>query len=183
MRKKELDLYGSYRRRSRRQRRYSWCLAVLAALAAGLCVFGAVEGQNWALRREIAEVQGWMEATEEERLTAEIQWAYNEALLEREAAMAHLSASRATYPKVGSGLIARIAAVGGERVTMTLEGYDSATGVLRFRAESGKVIDIPGYVLDLRRTGLFERVDYTGYRYGRGVYSLDLSCVLSGGAS
>ena len=55
---------------------------------------------------------------------------------------------------------------------------DMSTGTLNFNAVSRQVIDIPGYVSKLNSTGLFESVNYTGYSYADGEYSLALSCVL-----
>lgn len=43
---------------------------------------------------------------------------------------------------------------------------------------SRAVIDIPGYVNKLTQTGLFSSVDYSGYQYQDGEYTLDLSCIL-----
>ena len=57
---------------------------------------------------------------------------------------------------------------------------DAATGALQFDAQSGSVIDIPSYVLKLQKTGLFRKVDYTGYTYEDGVYVLSLNCILLG---
>ena len=51
-------------------------------------------------------------------------------------------------------------------------------GLLTFHAVSSAVIDIPGYVNKLTQTGLFSSVDYSGYQYQDGEYTLDLSCIL-----
>lgn len=180
--RKELDLYRSHRLRSRRETGSVWLrafyLPAVVILAAGLCIRGAITLQSRALQREIAAVEQWMEEEEDRYREAELKWAYNEALMARTAAVEELSDALSTYPQVTSSLVASIAAVGGENVTMTLTGYDSATGTLQFAAGSGEVIDIPGYVSTLRQTGLFSAVDYSGYRYTRGAYYLDLSCTL-----
>ena len=63
---------------------------------------------------------------------------------------------------------------------MVLTGYDATTGALQFDAQSGSVIDIPSYVLKLQKTGLFRKVDNTGYTYEDGVYVLSLNCILLG---
>ena len=59
-----------------------------------------------------------------------------------------------------------------------VQSVDMSTGTLTFNAVSRQVIDIPGYVNILNGTGLFDSVDYTGYSYMDGEYSLMLSCVL-----
>ena len=46
--------------------------------------------------------------------------------------------------------------------------------------DSSAVIDIPAYVRKLSETGLFSTVNYSGYSYDDGEYSLMLSCVLKG---
>ena len=92
----------------------------------------------------------------------------------------NLTDALATYPQVDSALMSKIGAAGGAQVSMVLTGYDAATGALQFDAQSGSVIDIPSYVLKLQKTGLFRKVDYTGYTYEDGVYVLSLNCILLG---
>ena len=92
----------------------------------------------------------------------------------------NLTDALATYPQVDSALMSKISAAGGAQVSMVLTGYDAATGALQFDAQSGSVIDIPSYVLKLQKTGLFRKVDYTGYTYEDGVYVLSLNCILLG---
>ena len=91
-----------------------------------------------------------------------------------------LTDALATSPQVDSALMSKIGAAGGAQVSMVLTGYDAATGALQFDAQSGSVIDIPSYVLKLQKTGLFRKVDYTGYTYEDGVYVLSLNCILLG---
>ena len=180
--RKELDLYRSHRLRSHQETGNVWLrafyLPAVVILMAGLCIRGAIMLQSSAVQREIAAVEQWMAEEEDRYREAELKWAYHEALMARTAAVEELNAALSTYPQVTGGLVASIAAVGGETVTMSLTGYDSATGALQFVARSGEVIDIPGYISDLRQTGLFSAVDYSGYRYTRGAYYLELSCTL-----
>lgn len=185
--RKELDLYRSYRRRSRGETEGVWLrtfyLPAVAILLAGLCVCGVFKIQSHALQEKIAAQEQWMAEQEDRYPEAERKWADNEALMDRIAAAEDLTAALSTYPKITTELIAAIDAVGGERVTMTLIGYDSA-GALQFRARSGQVIDIPAYILALRETDLFTAVDYSGYRYEQeGVYVLDLRCTLREGGA
>ena len=60
-----------------------------------------------------------------------------------------------------------------------IKSMDAQSGLLSFQAESADVIDIPSYINKLTQTGLFSSVDYSGYQYNDGKYSLDLSCVLA----
>ena len=65
-------------------------------------------------------------------------------------------------------------------MSVQIKSLDAESGVLTFNAISRQVIDIPGYISKLQKTGLFSSVDYTGYQYGNEEYSLELSCVLKG---
>ena len=181
MRKKELDLYSVYRRglRARRRKMPIYFPAVLVLLVS-LSVFGILRVQNRALEEELESV--YWELTQEEVQYQEVKqkWLYNEALMERVEIMSALEESRATYPKVTSALVDQIAAEGGEEISMVLKGYDSLAGTLSFRAESRQVIHIPDYVAALRETGKFEILEYSGYRYENGMYTLALHCVLKG---
>ena len=106
---------------------------------------------------------------------------YNDTLVQGLQQVQNLTDALATYPNVDSVLMAKIGAAGGEQVSMVLTGYDASTGALQFEAQSSSVIDIPSYVLKLQKTGLFQKVDYTGYAYDEGVYVLSLNCILQSG--
>ena len=181
--RKELDLRSC--RRVSNGTRTGWLRAfytpAAALLLVGLCAAGAIGMQNRTLAREISAAQRWLEETEPQYLQAEGKWAYHEALVQRRQLTEDLTAALATYPAITSGLIDRIAAVGGDRVVMTLEGWDAGTGTLSFLARSGEVLEIPSYIQALRETGLFRSVEYTGYRYQQEGYSLVLHCVLEEG--
>ena len=68
--------------------------------------------------------------------------------------------------------------VSGSTMSVEVKSMDAETGLLTFHAVSSAVIDIPGYVNKLTQTGLFSSVDYSGYQYQDGEYTLDLSCIL-----
>ena len=183
---KELNLLRSHHR-SQNGKGAGWLRAfyvpAAALLLTGLCLTGIFQAQNRALAGEISAVKVWLAAAEPQFAQAERKWAYNEALMARRQAAEDLTAALATYPGLTSSLIARISAVGGETVTMTLEGWEAESGTLSFRAESSEVIDIPLYVRALRETGLFQHVEYTGYQYRGEGYVLALRCVLEEGGS
>ena len=84
----------------------------------------------------------------------------------------------ATYPDLDADIIARIVDVSGSNMNVEVKSMDAETGLLTFHAVSSAVIDIPGYVNKLTQTGLFSSVDYSGYQYQNGEYTLDLSCIL-----
>ena len=84
----------------------------------------------------------------------------------------------ATYPDLDADIIGRIADASGSTMSVEVKSMDAETGLLTFHAVSSAVIDIPGYVNKLTQTGLFSSVDYSGYQYQDGEYTLDLSCIL-----
>ena len=65
---------------------------------------------------------------------------------------------------------------------MVLTGYDAATGALQFDAQSGSVIGTFRAVMCLQKTGLFRKVDYTGYTYEDGVRPQPERILLGGGS-
>ena len=181
MRRKELNLYSAYRRDLRAQRRkVPVYLPALLILLVGVGVFGVLRMQNKVLEEELGALRRELAQKETQYWQAEKQWLYNEALMERLARMNALEKSWGTYPKVTGSLVEELAAVGGEEIGMDLEGYDSETGTLSFRAKSRQVISIPDYVTALRETGRFELLEYSGYHYEDGMYVLSLYCILKG---
>ena len=66
------------------------------------------------------------------------------------------------------------------QIGMLITDFDAQTGILTFDANSPAVIDVSGYILRLQETGLFHTVDYTGYKFEDGWYTLSLSCTLEG---
>lgn len=183
--RKELDLRSC--RRVRKGTRAGWLRAfytpAAVILLAGLFATGIIRLENRTLAQEISGTEVWLTETEAQYAQAERKWAYNEALLKRKQSVEDLTAALATYPAITSDLIDQIAAVGGDQITMTLEGWDAGTGALSFRAESSQVLEIPSYIQALRETGLFRSVEYTGYQYRQEGYTLALRCVLEEGGS
>ena len=181
--RKELDL----RRRTLKEPRAGWLRAfytpAVALFLAGLCTAGVIGIQNRSLSREISAVESWLEEMEPRYLQAQRKWAYHEALVQRRRLTEDLTAVLETYPAITSQLIGQIASVGGDRVVMTLEGWDDDTGTLSFRAQSGEVVEIPSYIQALRETGLFRSVEYTGYQYQQEKYTIVLQCVLKEGGA
>ena len=85
-----------------------------------------------------------------------------------------------SYPDLDKEKINKIVDVGGAAMTVKIKTMDAESGTLTFNAASADVIDIPGYIGKLTDTGLFSSVNYSGYSYNNGEYSLMLSCVLKG---
>lgn len=85
-----------------------------------------------------------------------------------------------TYPDPDRAMIEKIEDVSGRDLSVRVKTLDLESGMLTFDAVSKQVIDIPGYIEKLYHTGLFSSVNYSGYSYTEGKYSLVLSCVLEG---
>ncbi len=182
--KKQLNLYKSYKRSAKTTTNRNLFLspaapAVLLAVL-GLIVWAIFLRINMRISADIDDLNAYFAdesviAKYNESLEKQ---AYNESLLAQIDEAKNLSDALATYPLVDSKLLARIAAVGGEEVTMHISGYNAQSGELEFDVRSYAVIDIPDYVLALNNTALFERVEYSGYEYDNEEYILRLRCMM-----
>lgn len=189
-RNRELDLLRSYRRKAKGERERTPLLSgyytpALVLLVVGLVIWSGFAGVNFVMQRDNDTIQDWLAAPEtvaryDEAVQKQKQLEQLRRQLDEVDALEH---SIATYPKVTSALMDRVRAVGGDRISVRLTGYDDQTGVLAFEARGGNVSEIPGYVRDLQNTGLFQTAGYTGYTYDEDHYVLSLSCVLASHAS
>ena len=189
-RNRELDLLRSYRRKAKGERERTPLLSgyytpALVLLVVGLVIWSGFAGVNFVMQRDNDTIQDWLAAPETvARYDEAVQKQKQLEQLRRQLdEVDALERSIATYPKVTSALMDRVRAVGGDRISVRLTGYDDQTGVLAFEARGGNVSEIPGYVRDLHNTGLFQTAGYTGYTYDEDHYVLSLSCVLAGHAS
>ena len=186
--KKELDLLRSYRRLSRDSKGqndllHNFYTPIAAVLVLCIVVWGVFLRMNLSLSGKTDDINDWLNdpSVIEQYNEANEKQQYNDTLVQGLQQVQNLTDALATYPTVDSALMAKISAAGGEQVSMVLTGYDASTGALQFEAQSSSVIDIPSYVLKLQKTGLFQKVDYTGYAYDEGVYVLSLNCILQSG--
>jgi hypothetical protein len=69
----------------------------------------------------------------------------------------------ATYPDLDWPRLAAVFELSGQYITISDVSYDHFTGLLRFKAASSYVAQIPRYVRDLRASGLFSDLSYDGY--------------------
>lgn len=91
-----------------------------------------------------------------------------------------LDRNLSSYPEFSGGVLRSIEGVGGSQIGLLITDFDAETGILTFDANSPTVIDVSGYILRLQETGLFHTVDYTGYTFENGWYTLSLSCTMEG---
>ena len=155
---------------------------VYPAIVFGLCaaVYAGLTVWNMAEAHKTAAIEEWIN-------DSQVQEAYSKAL-EKETGSDKLSTelnqltqmkqNLDTYPDLTEEMIEKIVDVGGNDMSVQVQSLDMSTGTLTFHAVSRKVIDIPNYIQKLDDTGLFESVNYSGYSYDDGEYSLMLSCVL-----
>lgn len=184
---KELDLLRSYRRLSRDNKGqtdllHNFYTPIAVCLLVCVLVWGVFLRMNISLSSKTDDINDWLNdptVIEQYNEAAEKQQ-HNDNLVQGLQQVQNLTDALATYPQVDSALMSKIGAAGGAQVSSVLTGYDATTGALQFDAKSSSVIDIPSYVLKLQKTGLFQKVDYTGYTYEDGVYVLSLNCILQG---
>lgn len=150
-------------------------------LGACLIIFAGIFVWNFHKRLQINEVEDWINSPE---ISKSYQEAYekkteSDKLTEAMDQVKETKDNLATYPDLDRETLATIMQVGGSNMEVMIKSMDAKTGLLSFKAESADVIDIPSYINKLTQTGLFSSVDYTGYQYNDGTYSLDLSCILA----
>ncbi len=153
-----------------------------AVLLCCLAVSAAVAGLNLHTDRRIRALQAEMEDETLQKKYREFldlqaeQHRFDAGIAETGQTISALS----TYPEFSSSVLHRIQSAGGSGITLFITRCDMETGILVFDASSREVLDIPSYILKLQKTGLFYTVDYTGYVYENGWYTLSLSCTMEG---
>ncbi len=181
--KHDINLLEASKKLSEAQagKKAGWRYALPVAVVFGVCVLvlAVFLVMNFVLRVQADKKYKWIEAPEnqeayQQALAVEAQ---AERIEEAIAAVRHTEENLSSYPELTSEVIRRISSVGGS-TSIRIRGYDSKEGILTFEAGSTKVIDIPSYIEELQATGLFHKVDYTGYTYEDEIYTLSLSCTM-----
>lgn len=157
------------------------------SLVVCMVLFGGVMFWNVHTSGQISDINDWIN---DEQVQSEYQEANalreeSDRLAEAQRQVEEMTANLDTYPDLTKKMISRIIDASGKDMEVHIKTMDADTGTLTFDAVSKKVIDIPGYVQKLQKTGLFASVDYTGYSYEQQYeeYSLALSCVLKEAAT
>ena len=150
--------------------------------AACAVIFVGITLWNHSTQSKINEIEDWIQSdsVQEQYNAADKLKKQSDTLATAQNQVEQMKQNLDTYPDLTEEMIAKIVDVGGSDMTVSVQTMDAESGVLTFNAVSKKVIDIPGYVSKLQKTGLFSAVDYTGYSYEDNEYSLALSCVLKG---
>lgn len=184
---KKLNLYRQYRKLNKSNlslgilRNQAVPVFLLAVLLLG--AWGVIVRQNLGLMDRTDQLQARLDDPRSVKMAEQSQeWdARGQELLQSLEAAEQLSDRLAGYPQIDSSMLRRITRAGQSGISVNITGYDSTTGELQFNAASREVIDIPGYVMALEKTGLFQTVSYTGYSFEDDSYVLRLSCALCPG--
>lgn len=155
---------------------------IAPGIALGVCIvlIAGVNVWNMFTNSQVKKLEAWIQddTVQKEYKAAKKTLKKSERLDKAKNQVDQMKANLATYPDLNAEMIATIVDSSGSDVKVEIESMDAETGFLTFHAVSGAVIDIPGYVSRLTDTGLFSDVDYSGYQFQDGEYSLELSCVL-----
>lgn len=88
-----------------------------------------------------------------------------------------------SYPWADSAVTAAVERAAGNAVDVTVNSYQAVTGSLLMTAEAADVTIINGYIDALENTGLFEKVEYSGYhlieKEEKQRYSINVICHLT----
>lgn len=156
-----------------------WPIVVLV-----LCLLVTIGMLIWNLTvsNQISKVMDWIQddTVQEQYYQAELRKQENEKLTQSRRQLAQMKQNLSTYPELTDAKIRVIEDVSGSDMDVRIQSMDLSTGTLTFNAVSRQVIDIPGYIEKLSSTGLFLSVDYTGYNFEDGEYTLALTCVMKG---
>lgn len=161
-----------------------WKHMLVPGILFGICLFvsGVLVVVRWNQNREIRNIQNWIESKEVQTQYQEAE-ALQNRLSEIEGSMVaveQMERNLSVYPELSSEVLRRIESAGGSGMELKISGYDVETGILTFDASSREVIDVPSYILHMQDTGIFHKVDYTGYTYENEWYTLSLSCTMEG---
>lgn len=155
-------------------------IAPIITAAVCLAVFAVLTGSNQVLKSQVNAINDWMNdtANQEEYKEAKALEDESDELAETYRQIAQMKENLETYPDLTEEMKETIIDASGSDMSVQIESVTMDTGVLTFNAVSRQVIDIPSYIQKLENTGLFDSVNYSGYSYDDGEYSLMLSCVL-----
>ncbi len=152
----------------------------LLTFAFCLVAFAGVTVWNVVTSTRISRINDWIydDQNQSAYQQANERQIYSQKLGSAISQVDQMTENLSTYPDLTDKMLTEIENVSGRDMDVRVQSVDMSTGTLTFNAVSRQVIDIPGYVNILNGTGLFDSVDYTGYSYTDGEYSLMLSCVL-----
>ena len=178
------QLSGAQQEEKKQKEKELWQHLLVPGIVLGICVISIAGVKIWNVvtQRQIDEVESWIlsDSVQEQYQKATELDKKNTDILMAQKQVTQTTKNLGTYQDLTNEMIEEIVDAGGKDITVRIRDMEADTGVLEFDAESTEVIDIPGYVVKLKDTGLFASVDYTGYVYQDDKYSLSLSCTLAG---
>lgn len=184
--KKEINLQyngkGKTEKKSASKRNNLASYLLYPIITFGICLVAAIGISVWnqETMKELSKIEDWMNDSrvQEAYQTVSRQKEESDRLEIESEQVSHMTDNLNTYPKIDAEMIHKIEDAGNSAMTVQIQTMDLESGIVTFHAVSKDVIDIPGYIVKLTDTGLFSSVNYSGYSYDNGEYSLMLSCVL-----
>lgn len=185
--KKNINLYDQYWKSSKeRQGRIGLLKCCILPAVVLACCLGLLAGMLAA---------GIKKQNELEELTAAMQdAAYQESfrqaqelnknvngLTHKLSSIKSVSESLATYPLVNASVINTISSCGQGAVTSEVQSYVAETGALELYAVADQVTDINRFIDNLKGSGLFEQIEYSGYGFmeSEKLYNINVVCYLA----
>jgi len=138
---------------------------LLLIVVVGVGIFGFIYSLTAQVDAESNEIRAYLNSQDTARKIAEAEnleslAQYMNALAQQVAAPME---SIATYPDLTSADYARIIGSAGANIELSTMSFDRTTGVLTFTATSDYVLSIPTFISQLRHSGIFSAVSYSGY--------------------
>ncbi|MCL2806557.1 MAG: hypothetical protein FWD27_00090 [Coriobacteriia bacterium] len=140
-------------------------LVLLLIALVGLIIFFLLQSSAAEVKAESNEIRDYLNSPETERQLVEA------AQVESDARAMSIAAEQVAvpmeylvgYPDMSANNYSRMRAFAGPQVELSTLSYDRNTGLLAFTASSDYVLSIPTFIAQLRSSGMFSEVSYSGY--------------------
>ncbi|MDR2671995.1 MAG: hypothetical protein LBC35_01605 [Coriobacteriales bacterium] len=134
----------------------------------GLGVFTFFQVNTMRLNSESDQIQTYLSSATTARELSEAQALKTQAtdMQAKASNVATPMDNLASYPELTLGILYSLIELAGANIEITDMQYTKTTGILHFTASSDYVLSIPTFVSQLRTSGLFAYVEYTGYSGG-----------------
>lgn len=157
---------------------------VVLILLAGIGIAVLLYLNTSQVNEESDAIRAYLNAPDTNRQLSEAAdiGAQAQAMANRAEGVATPMENSGTYPDLTSEDYRRISDYAGVNIELYTMSYDRSTGILKFTATSSYVSSIPTFISQLRGSGIFTDVSYSGYA-GNLSASLQLSNTTSRSAS
>lgn len=140
------------------------CVVLLIAIA-GVGVFGLLHNSLMQVEQESNTIREYLNSAEVNRQLneAESMSLQAESMTNEANQVASPMENLATYPDMTTEHYAKIFEYAGVNIEVSTLSYNRSTGILSFSATSSYVLSIPTFIGQLRASGLFDDISYSGY--------------------